>query len=185
MSELTYPARPAELQRPKAVTVIGWIWLVLAALSLFKTIANFIFFVVLKPAIPSLVALAPREDPWTRYLNPILEHYTYILGFQALLAAAVGISAYFLLRLRPWARVAIETTCWLGLVYIACFAAFWLFVMSRAAAARPSGRVPTSAGVVVFVALAAGLAVMIGMLRSRRTRAAFLPPLSSAAPRYH
>jgi hypothetical protein len=176
MSELTYPARPKELERPKAVTVIGWIWLVLAAISFFKTIVNFIFWVALKPAIPSLVAMAAREDPMARYLNPLLEHYSLVLAVQALLAAAVGISAYFLLRLRPWARVAIQTVCWLGLVYLACFAVFWLFIMSRAAAAHPRGPVPTSVGIAVCLALAAGLAVMIGSLRSRRLRAAFIPP---------
>lgn len=167
-----------ELERPKAVTVIGWIWLVLAAISLFKTIVNFIFFVALKPAIPSLVALAARENPITRYLNPLLEHYELVLAIQALLAAAVGVSAYFLLRLRPWARVAIETTCWLGLVYVACFTVFWLFVTSQAAN-RPRGQVPPSAGILVCAALAVGLAVMIGILRSRRLREAFISPPSS------
>ncbi len=184
MSELTYPARPAELQRPKAVTVIGWIWLVLGALSLFKTIVNSIFWVALQPAIPSLVALAARENPMTRYLNPLLEHYGLVLTIQALLAAGVGISAYFLLRLRPWARAAIETTCWLGLVYVACFAAFWLFIMSRARAVRPRGQVPPSAGIFVCVALAVGLSVMIGMLRSRQMRAAFISQRPSPPARY-
>ncbi len=172
-----------EPERPKAVTVIGWIWLVLAAVSLFKTIVNFIFWVALQPAIPSLVALAAREDPMTRYLNPLLEHYGLVLTIQALLAAGVGISAYFLLRMRPWARVAVQTVCWLGLLYIACFAAFWLFVMSRAVAARPRSQIPPSAGILVCAALAVGLAVMIGMLRSRRLREAFISPPPSPPAR--
>jgi hypothetical protein len=183
MSELTYPARPAELQRPKAVTVIGWIWLVLGALSLFKTIVNSIFWVALQPAIPSLVALAARENPMTRYLNPLLEHYGLVLTIQALVAAGVGISAYFLLRMRPWARVAIQAVCWLGLVYIACFAVFWLFVMTRTAAVRPRGQIPPSAGILVCAALAVGLAVMVGMLRSRRLRKAFISPPPSPPAR--
>ncbi len=184
MSELTYPDRPVEPQRPRAVTVIAWIWLVLAAISFFKTIVNFIFWVALQPAIPSLVAMAAREDPTTRYLNPLFAHYDFVLAVQALLAAAVGISAYFLLRMRPWARVAIQTACWLGLVYIACFSAFWLFIMSRAAAARPRGQVPTSVGILICAALAASLAVMIGMLRSRGLRAAFVPKPPSSPARY-
>ncbi len=163
--------------------MIGWIWLVLGALSLFKTVVNFIMWRALQPAIPSLVALAAQQDPTTRYLNPLLAHYGLVLTVQALLAAAVGISAYFLLRMRPWARVAIQTVCWLGLVYIACFSVFWLFIMSRAAAARPRGQVPTSVGILICAALAAGLAVMIGFLRSRRLREAFIPPPSSPPAR--
>jgi hypothetical protein len=181
MSELTYPDRPTEPERPKAVTVIGWIWLVLGAMSLFKTAVNFIMWRALQPAIPSLVALAIQRDPTTRYLNPLLEHYGLVLGMQALLAAAIGVSAYFLLQLRPWARVAIQTVCWLGIVYLACFAVFWLFIMSSPTA-RPRGQVPTSVGILICAALAVGLVVMIGMLRSRRLRAAFIsqPPSSSA-----
>lgn len=183
MSELTYPDRPTELERPKAVTVIGWIWLLLAAISLFKTVVNLILWQALQPAIPSLVALAAQRDPMTRYLNPLLEHYGLVLAVQALLAAAIGISAYFLLQMRPWARVAIQTVCWLGLVYLACFSVFWLFIMSKAATARPRGQVPTSVGILICAALAAGLAVMIGTLRSRRLREAFISPPPSPPAR--
>jgi hypothetical protein len=183
MSELTYhPDLPAEPERPRTVTVIGWIWLVLASFSLFKTAVNFILLQALQPAIPSLLALAPQEDPSTRFLHPLLEHYGLVLALQALLAAAVGISAYYLLRLRPWARVAIQAVCWLGIVYLACFAVFWIFVMSRTVAARAHRPVPTSVGILIPVVLAAGLAVMIGLLRSRRVRESFVAsPLSPLA----
>jgi hypothetical protein len=176
MSELTYPAQPTGPERPKAVTVIGGIWLVLAAASLFKTAVNFIFWEALKPAIPSLVALAARQEPTPRFLNPILEHYGVILAVQAVLAAAVGTSAYFLLRLRPWARLAVQTVC------VVCFSIFWLTVLSRSSA-RPRGPLPTAVGIAAFTVLAAGLAVTIGVLRSRRVRAAFVPASSPPPPR--
>jgi hypothetical protein len=169
-----------ERERPKAVAVISGIWLALAAVSLFKTAANFILWRALQPAIPSLVDLAARQDPRTRFLDRLFEHYGAVLVFQAILTIAVGFSAYQLLRLRPWARLAVQAICWLALVYVASFAVFWLSIWTRASAAHERGPILIVAGLSVCVALATGLAVMIGMLRGRRLRAVFTPPPASA-----
>ena len=171
-----------EPERPKAVTVIGRLAMVLAAISFFRSIANLILWSILEPAMPSLFNLAVTQEPQTWFLQPPFRHYTAWETARAVLAAAVGVSAYFFLRLRPWARLAIQAVCWLVLAYAAAFAVFWarvwgrIFaeaVATRSLSVRSYGTVSFLVGVAVCMAVVAGLAVVISLLRSSRVKAAF------------
>jgi hypothetical protein len=54
---------PQPSERPRAVTVIGRIWLVLAVLSVLRATGNLIVWAVLRPAVPSLIAALNDRDP--------------------------------------------------------------------------------------------------------------------------
>jgi hypothetical protein len=171
-----------EPERPKAVTVIGRLWIVLAALSLFRSLVNLILWSVLQPALPSLFNMAVTQQPQTWFLEPLFRHFVAWETARALLAVAIGVSAYFFLRLRPWARVAIEVVTWLALLYAACFAVFWASVWGRTFAravasgslsARSQGPMGFLIGIAFFMAVVAGSAAVLGLLRSRRVKAAF------------
>jgi hypothetical protein len=168
-----------EPERPKAVTVIGRLWLVLAALFLFQSIVDLVLWIALEPAMPTILGFAARRDPQARFLEPLFEHYVTVKSLEAAVAVAVGLSAYHFLRLRAWARVAIQAACWLALAYIAGFGVFWFSVWTRtsrdptASSAHQYGRVSFLAGFGVCLALTAGLIAMIVLLRSEGVRAAF------------
>jgi len=165
-----------EPERPKAVTVIGRLWLVLAALFLFQSIVDLVLWIALQPAMPTILGFAARRDPQTRFLEPLFEHYVTVKSLEAAVAVAVGLSAYHFLRLRAWARVAIQAACWLALAYISGFGVFWFSVWTRASRdpmAYPYGRASLLAGFGVCLLLAAGLTAMIVLLRSGGLRAAF------------
>lgn len=171
-----------EPERPKAVTVIGRLWIVLAALSLFRSLVNLILWNVLQPAMPSLFNLAVTQQPQTWFLEPLFRHFAVWETTRALFAVAIGVSAYFFLRLRPWARVAIQVVSWLVLLYAACFAVFWASVWGRTFAravasgslsARSHGPMGFLVGIAFSLAVVAGSAVALGLLRSRRVKAAF------------
>jgi hypothetical protein len=181
---------PEDAERPKAVTIIGRVWLVLAAILLFKDVVDLILWNVLQPAMPSLLDLASRRDPMTARLQPLFEHYVAVKTVEALFAGAAGVSAFFLLRLRPWARLAVQGACWIVIVYLGCFLAIWTKAWSSRALAEvrthsvseSQGALGFGAGLGVTLALIAGFAVMIGVLRSRRLRAAFTaaPPATAS-----
>ena len=169
--------------RPRAVTVIGRLWLVLAVLSLCKALVNLAVWKVLEPDAPSLFGDVAAQAPGLPFLRPLLAHLTALMTAQALWWAFVGIAAFGLLRLRPWARVAIQGVCWAILVYVSAvgFGVFW-GTISRTLPVRGAGAVAFGTsyrtlaligGTIAYAAASAGLIWMIVLLRTPRVRAAF------------
>jgi hypothetical protein len=174
-----------EIPRPAAVTVIGWIWLVLAVLSFLRSVVNLVVWNVIEPVVPSPLGAGAGPLPQSGFLRPLFEHFTAVQTILAVASIVVGFSAYALLRLRRWARILIQGVCWLGLGYVTVFACFWLVfwskVFGRASFGAPSPSAQTHRLLLLFAGLAgsivigAGFAAMIALLRSRRVRAAFAP----------
>ena len=171
---------PEETSRPKAVTVIGWLWLVLGFLFLFRALVNLIVWRILKPdMLGFLDAFGNVPPPQQMMLRPLFEHLTALQTCEAILSAAVIVVAFQLLRLRPWARVGMQAACWLVLVYVVAFGAFWVWLWGSVVTAVPPshassfGRIGLIAGLAVLLAAAGGLVAMIVLLASSRVREAF------------
>jgi hypothetical protein len=173
-----------EPDRAKAVTVIGWIWLVVGGLYLLRSVVDLVMWKALQPAAPALFREVEGRDPELRFLRPMFEHLTAIKFAQLAAGAAVVLLAYRFLRLRPRARVAIQAVCWIVLCYVLAFAALWIRIWTRALAlalgdprfAGAHGRIALGLGLGICVALATGLIVMIVVLRSSEMRHAFERP---------
>lgn len=169
---------PEEPPRPRAVTVIGRIWLVAAIFMFLVAVVDLIVWTVLRPALPTLIEFASRRDPTLRFLAPFLGYYALAKSIEAVFAAAAGVSAYYFLRLRSWARAALEAASWIYLLYF-CGIAYlsyrvWRRVtldLSFAAASRYSPQ-RLAAGAGMEVLALAGLVTMIVFLRSRKLRSA-------------
>jgi hypothetical protein len=169
-----------EVTRPRTVTVIGWLWLVLGVLFFARAIVNMVVWKILQPDMPGFLAAfgeVPAEQQ--RLLRPLFEHLTALQIGEAIVSAAVIVAAIGLLRLRPWARTGIQAVCWIVLIWVAAFGAFWVWLWGSVVAAVPPshassfGRIGLIAGLAVCLAVAAGLAVMIVLLASSRVREAF------------
>ena len=176
--------------RPRAVTVIGRLWLVVAVLSFCKALVNLAVWKVLQPDAPSLFGDVVAQSQRFWLLRPLFAHLTTLMTAQALWWAAVGVSAFALLRLRLWARVAIQGVCWALLVYAAGFEVFWAVVWPTLPA-RGAGAVAFGAsyrtlaqvgGLTACAAVSAGLIWMIVLLRRPRVRAAFRAGQVDSAP---
>lgn len=94
---------------------------------------------------------------------------------------AVAFCAWALLRLRSWARPAVQTISGLALGYFVCFGLLWTWAWMRvpaesAARAHANPGLLLAVGLSLSLILAAGFAAMIVSLRSRRVRETFLPP---------
>lgn len=172
--------------RPRAVTAIGWLWLVAAVLFLLRAVLNLVVWRILQPDMPGILALDAEAATRLRFLRPVFEHLTEIQAAEAILSAAVIVLAIEFLQLREWARVGVQAVCWLALVYVAAFGSFWFWLWKRLVVAPhsltgSSERIGLIAGLAFCLAAAAGLVVMIALLRSSRIRAAFRP-LHRVAP---
>jgi hypothetical protein len=167
--------------RPRPVTIIGRLWLVLAVLFLCKAIVNLAVWKVLQPDAPSLIGDALAEAPKLRVVRPLLTHITAVMTVQALWWIFVGVAAFGLLRLRPWARVAIQGVCCFLLVYATGFEVFWAVIWPTLPAQNASAiafgtsyrTLALVGGLTVCAAVSAGLIWIIILLRGPRVRAAF------------
>ena len=116
-------------ERPRAVTVIGWTFLVLSLLRFFVDLAGWLAWRF--GAVPDVLKAFP--PPWSgdprsplHGLDAIFRHLGEVVALQGLGAALVAVVSYELLRLRPWARVAMQVVCGVGLAATVAFAAFFV-----------------------------------------------------------
>ena len=166
-------------QRPTAVTVIGRVWLTAAILVFLVAVADLLFWEVLRPALPTLLGYASRRDPRLRFLDPFVRYYPAAKSIEAVFAAAAAVSAYHFLRLRSWARAALETASWISLLYYSGVAYLSYRIWRRAsldpsfAAGRRHAAERLVAGTTLQILVIAALVTMIVFLRGRRLRSDF------------
>lgn len=159
--------------RPKAVTIIGRLWLVLAVYFLGKDLVNLAIWKVLQPDAPSIFGSFGIQEPRLRLLRPLFAHMTAFLTAQAVWWAVVGVAAFALLRLRPWARVAVQGVSWVLLAYGAALGLFWVLLPGRGVGVPALSHQALGLVSLVAVLAAAGLITMIVLLRAPRVREAF------------
>jgi hypothetical protein len=171
---------PEETSRPRAVTIIGWLWLVLGVLFLLRALVNMVLWKILQPDMLTFLDMfGDVPEAQQKLLRPLFEHLTTLQLAEAILSAAVIVIAIQFLRLRPWARAGMQTVCWVSLVSVMAFGAFWVWLWGRVAAAvpptpaSPLEKIGLIAGLAVCLVIANGLAVMIALLGRSRIREAF------------
>jgi hypothetical protein len=169
-----------EPERPVAVTVIGRVWLVLAGIVVLKDLLNMVTLSVLRATAPVLLQTFGEHFANMPLAQFVVQHAVAVLVAQVSFWTFVGVSAWNLLHLRSWARVAMQAVGCVGLVYVTGFLLFWLalwhsaVVTSDASLTEAKRSFAIAAGVVVWLLLSSLFGVMLGFLRSSRVRQAFL-----------
>lgn len=171
-----------DLERPTSVAVIGWIWLVFGAYLLLRSLFDLVAWRALAPLRPTLLAAFPAVAPGLERLSVLFDYITVFHAAKALFGAFALIAAWRLLAMREWARVAVEVVGSIELAYVLCFAAFWIWLWPRVAAAKAHdpgfaghsyGALGLVGGLAVCALLAAALVAQIALLRTNRVRDAF------------
>lgn len=109
-------------KRPTCVTVIGWVWIVLGAMMCMSSAMGYAIWFG-NPQLSSVPANANSPDLFLKYF-PFLFALQICLG---ILAISAGIQ---FLKLKAWARTALEAMTWLLLLYVVGFGIailFWVF----------------------------------------------------------
>ncbi len=168
------------------MTVIGWVWIVLGGILVLKALMNLLTWSVLHSAAPALLQAFGERFANVPLVQTMLAHAGVMFLAQATFWTLVIVSAWNLLRLRPWARIAIQTVCGLGICYAAGFLIFWLGLWSHAGLTTMDPSLTESmrslalfAGAGAILLLGSFFAVMLGYLRSARLRDAFTAPGST------
>ncbi|MBN1255800.1 MAG: hypothetical protein JXA50_11050 [Deltaproteobacteria bacterium] len=171
-------------KRPTAVTVIGWIFIAGAILMIFSGGMGFMAFSFMQHMGGEAAPPIPEDAPFQfGVMEVIFQHFGLIALVQIALAAFILIASIQFLRLRRWARTALEVIAWLGLVYFVGFGIFfvasWIAMTSNIpfseGASGPSpmfGIFGAVMGFVVTLFWAVPLVVIIIFLRGKIIRGA-------------
>jgi len=165
-------------RRPGVVTAIGWIFVALAALMILSAAGGF--------AASSIMDEAVRREarPQSGGAPLLLRSFQLLGALQILFGALLAVSAAQFLRLRAWARSALEAAMWLGLAYVVGFGIYWVLgwvEMSPGSAA--DGRAPDAftlfggiMGSLITLVFAVPCVILIWLLRGAVVRQAMRPP---------
>jgi hypothetical protein len=176
----------SEVTRPKAVSVIGWIWLIFGGYLFFRGLLDIVIWKVIGPALPALTRALREQAADAPAVSVLFQHTSWISAAKVVFGAFAFLSAWGLLLVRPFARRTMQVVAWLQLLYSACFAVFWSWLWPKVAASRAGeptwrsdyGSLGLVLGLGVCALLVAAMVWQIAALRTARVRAAFDSPRS-------
>jgi hypothetical protein len=161
-------------EAPAGIKAVGWSCLVFGAFLLGAAALSLVLWILVPEAFGPALSAIPDELQGKRWIR---SHWTaYTLG-QAVVGAAHLAVGMGLLRLRAWARLALEGICWLALA--GTIASVWGLRSTFSDAAGNSGAsgwIIVAAEALVGIAQFVGLALLIFFLRRGKTREAFAVP---------
>jgi hypothetical protein len=156
---------------PRGVKALGWSCLVFGAFLLGVAALSLALWLLVPEAFEPAMSALPGELEGIRWLRA---HWTaYTLG-QAVVGAAHLAVGMGLLRLKAWARAALEAICWLALAVT--LVSVWGLRSSFSSAAADfllPGWLLGLIGLLLSVAQLVGLVLLIRFLRREKTRAVF------------
>ena len=179
MQETLEKAGPA---RPTAITIIAWVFIALGILMLLIASLAIAAHMLMKAMAGGNMPLPAENAPAPFQLMARIFRYIDILAyFQMALASFIMLAGYYFLKLRKWARAALEAVSWLGAAYILGFGVFWIIAWTSATGPMPAPeQVPelprlftifgVIMGAVVTISMAAPIGVAIWYLRSTKVR---------------
>ncbi len=169
-------------ERPRAVTVIGWTWLVIALIRAGNGLLGcFVWrFGGLDQGIPFL-PLDSLKAARALGADVVVRHGSTIFAIQIVVASSVAYLAWSLLQMKPWARRVMIAVAAVGVLATLAISAFAAAVTLAAAREAVSGAAEARvAGLAVAVVIGiVGLLLFGGtiyVLRRGDVRAAFGPP---------
>jgi len=147
------------------------------------------------PPMPEDLMSSEHMGVMGSILLGMFKYFDLVAYVQLVVAAIIVWAGVDLLRLRVWARAAIEVFCWLAMVFHALLAALWIWmcvtVFSEFQNIPDHDAIPFSIdgmmyagiviGVVVIAALTVPLVLVLRYLRGSEARAAVAGHLTQAA----
>src|SRR5262245_45568584 len=126
MSEIAGRLPNSSPPRPRAVTVVGWVWLIVAVLRCVDALVCVLVWKVggLDRGFPLFGFRSERLHIQLSGVEFVMRHRVPILIAQAIVAGAVAWTAFELLRLTPWARPALRVVSGIGIFGAAAAGAF-------------------------------------------------------------
>lgn len=171
----------AAVKRPTGITITAWLWIVTGGLMIFSAVmAGFAYTMMgdMGPP-PSTSSEMPAEFA---VMSSIFRYFGVLLLLQGIVAVVAIWAGVSLLRMKQWARTAIEVLSWIAFLYTVGFGIFWVYMWVSMTGQVPAGSVPVNTdsfqvmgavmGVIVTSVFAVPLWIMIRYLRGVEARTA-------------
>jgi len=168
--------------RPKAVTVVGWLYMITGLFMLLTGVAAIASMLLVTTAGDNGMAETLSGAPAMLKVTVVfIRYFAAVAVFQVIAAVALLVSAAQFLKLRAWARSALEVFTWLSLVGAIVVGGLWAYSWAKITAdISPEMASPLSPGnfSLIGAVIWAGLAlvvvgvsvVMIRFLRDEEVR---------------
>lgn len=111
---------------PESVSVIAWIWIGLGVLMLFGGFMNLLVFSMTRSLFDGGLLAANGVPVEIVSIISLFKYVIYIAMVQLPVSVIAITAGFHLLKLRKWARTAIELISWLVVVYLAGFSVYWI-----------------------------------------------------------
>lgn len=174
-------------KRPTSVTVIGWIYIAVAALMILVGAMSFMSFTAIRDMEGKgfRIVIDNLAAPF-KAISAIFQYFDLLAVSQILLGIFLVIASIEFLELHAWARTALEILSWLGLILVVGSGIFWVicWISITASASMPGGtaRLPgmsnlvgLAVGTAITAVWALPLIVVIKFLRGKTIRDALTP----------
>jgi len=173
--------------KPLAVTIIGWLFVGVGALSILGGLMMlWMWQTVLAPLWKEMPTIPPDLPAWAK-LAPLYFRYFIVVPLAVMAVSVfVLIAAVEFLKLRAWARTALEAVSWLHVAYVIGSGILWLVIWVTLSSQIPSAGEEgmTNRGVFMIYGVVMGMVVIlfwavpagviIYFLRSKTVRGAFV-----------
>lgn len=157
-------------KRPTCVTVIGWAWIIIGGLMCFSAIMALISSI--------MMGMGAQDEP---DLPLIFRLFPLIAIVQIGFAALGLISGIHFLKLRSWARHALEMLTWLCLLFLLAFMVYWVYewLSMPSGGSTGFGILGAVMGVVITAIYTIPLGIMLKYLRGETVKNAIRTGLQS------
>jgi hypothetical protein len=171
-------------EKPKFIQVIGWTYLALSLITFISSVFGFTSYSIIKSGVEGELPMPEDIPEQFKIFWSLLPYYDIITLEQTILSAFVLVASIQFLRLRKWARTAIEIVSWLVVIFHMGFCIIWIYLWMglsiNISGDMGSGMVPilgigvTVFGVLVILVLTIPFFVVIRYLRREKTRKVFM-----------
>jgi len=159
--------------RPAVVTALGWLFVAGAGLMMLSAMGGLAASVLMK-------GMGPEDMPAGAEAPAFVRYFSVLCVLQIAFAAFVAVAAAYFLRLRAWARTALEAATWVGLAWVVGFGVFWVvnwLGRTSQVSAEPGRAAGFSAfgavvGTIITLVFVAPCVIVIWLLRGRQVREA-------------
>lgn len=170
----------AAVKRPTGITITAWLWIVMGGLMIFSAVMGGFAYTMMgnMSPPPSSSSKMPAEFA---VMNSIFQYFGVLLLLQGIAAVVAIWAGVSLLRLKQWARTAIEVLSWIAFLYTVGFGIFWIYMWVSMTGHVPAGAavnvgsfqvMGAITGVIVTAVFAVPLWMMIRYLRGVEARTA-------------
>lgn len=170
---------PPTQTRPTSVTVISWVWIAMGILMVLSGAMGLFSFSMMQEISQAEPFPPARPEDLPAGFRPmmiIFNNFHILAGVQIILALVAITAGINLLKLRRWARTAIETLTWFSLTYIVVFGCYWVYMWLAMTSSFPDNQMPAGMGflkyfgvimgVVINIIFGTPLVIMLNKLRS-------------------